>query len=291
MLKVEKCHICDKGRIMNFLDDVSDLIFLKNEKFEYIFINKQHELFLDIKVEEVIGKTDFDIMDEDVAKHCRESDKMALVEGEFSSEEKVDGKWYNIKKNRVEDESGFKGVFSIIRDVTAQKELEISLNESNNKDPLTGLYNRRYYEKDFRRNFEKLKSEDRKLSFIVLDLDSFKKINDNYGHLEGDRVIKKTGDIIESSIRKGDVPFRIGGEEFAIMLPDCSVDVAREVALRLKEKVKDAKFNCKGQEYGFTFSAGVSEMQLGDSDSNDLFLRADRKLYDAKKQGKDRVIS
>ena len=277
--------------MMFFLDKVNDMIYLKDESLKYIYANEAHEDVLGIEVSLILGRRDGDIMPLKEAEHCIKSDLIALEEGIYSREEPLGDKWYHVVKHRVElSDEGFVGVMGVIRDITKQKVLISKLNEATYKDFLTGLYNRRYYNKVSNKLFKRSREDNESLSLILLDIDNFKRINDTFGHLEGDRVLKKLSRIINRSIGGGDLPFRIGGEEFLVLLPKKDLVMAQGLAMKIKEELRKDNFFIKGEPVDLTFSAGIAQIGIEDQEVEETFRRADAKLYEGKKTGKDKII-
>jgi diguanylate cyclase (GGDEF)-like protein len=131
----------------------------------------------------------------------------------------------------------------------------------------------------------------RDLAFIMFDIDHFKKINDFHGHLAGDFVLKELARIVQSRIRRDEVFARYGGEEFAIVLPETNLEGARALAEGLREKVESSKFVFQNETIRVTISIGVATLTDQDRASMDLIKHADQKLYDAKRGGRNRVVS
>jgi diguanylate cyclase (GGDEF)-like protein len=161
--------------------------------------------------------------------------------------------------------------------------------ELSKRDSLTGLYNYKYFY-DTLTNF--LSNGKDEISVILIDIDDFKKINDSFGHLVGDRVLIELADILRLNTRKTDVIVRYGGEEFAIILKSCSITEALEMAERLRGKVENYLFalNIEGFS-GITISVGVSNFPHNAMSSIELVKAADEAMYCAKRQGKNRVVS
>lgn len=158
-------------------------------------------------------------------------------------------------------------------------------------DELTGLRNRRYIMEQLEKEYQRAVRSGSALSLMILDIDHFKKINDQYGHLFGDEVLKAVATEMETSLRTYDLLGRIGGEEFLIASPGSSMDDAATLAERIREKIKARKIGAKPHEISVTISAGVTSLAEQDSRMNALLIRADEALYQAKKQGRDRVIT
>jgi two-component system cell cycle response regulator len=158
-------------------------------------------------------------------------------------------------------------------------------------DPLTGLFNRRRFMDVLRREFAVTKRYQNALSCILIDLDHFKDINDQFGHMAGDAVLKEVATKLVEHVREVDVVTRYGGEEFVILLPHTPKEGARQVAERIAEVIRGLSFEFDGGRASLSASFGVSD--IGDVSADDpeqLVKAADAALYEAKQQGRDRVI-
>jgi diguanylate cyclase (GGDEF)-like protein len=149
-------------------------------------------------------------------------------------------------------------------------------------DSLTGLFNRRAL-------FERAKRLPATASLIVFDLDHFKQVNDNHGHQTGDRVLQRFGGILTASVRDGDLAARIGGEEFAILLPYASERSATMVAERVRQSFREQRFISQNGHFNSTVSVGVSHMTKH-AELPNLIRQADAALYAAKRSGRDLVV-
>jgi len=153
------------------------------------------------------------------------------------------------------------------------------LEEQTKLDPLTNIYNRRAMEDILNREISMVKRRDTSMSLIYFDVDNFKEINDKYGHLKGDEVLKIVGECLRKCIRETDVPCRYGGDEFCILLPDCNIEMAMKVCEKL---MNDFGRRCPD----FYLSMGIAETGNGEYiDSDELIKRADEKMYQAKQEG------
>jgi two-component system cell cycle response regulator len=160
-------------------------------------------------------------------------------------------------------------------------------------DELTQLYNRRYIMELFKTEFNKTSRYNTRLSMIMIDIDDFKKINDTYGHLSGDLVLKNLSGLIRSSLRSVDLPGRYGGEEFILILPETGKENAVTVAERIRDKVQNHTFKTmSGEPITLTISLGLGESSDLESKANELELIkiADARLYKAKRTGKNKVV-
>lgn len=159
------------------------------------------------------------------------------------------------------------------------------------KDPLTGLYNRRYLNEMLEREIRRAIRADHPLGLLMLDLDHFKKFNDTFGHEAGDAVLREAATFLIKSIRAEDVVCRFGGEEFVVILPTADLKAAHMRAERIRSKVRELKVTHQGQPLGtISVSIGVAVLPLHGSASAELLEAADAALYRAKKEGRDRVV-
>lgn len=158
-------------------------------------------------------------------------------------------------------------------------------------DALTKVFNRRYFMHRLDAEFKRRERYDTPLSFLMIDIDYFKKLNDNYGHQVGDDVLRHLGGMINGSVRDTDVAGRYGGEEFCILLPHTDHAGAMVLANRLYESVRTGEFPTMAGMLHVTVSMGVSSSDLpGIESTEDLIKVADEALYRAKKEGRDRVV-
>ena len=169
--------------------------------------------------------------------------------------------------------------------------LRETLKEQSIRDPLTGLFNRRYLTETLERELHRIKRQAGTLGFIMLDLDHFKEVNDTYGHEGGDVLLKAVGSYLKHAVRAGDIVCRFGGEEFVLVLPDATLEVAQERASALRLGVKNLKVRHQGRVLGATVSVGVASYPEHGLTWENLLQAADAALYRAKEEGRDRVIS
>jgi diguanylate cyclase (GGDEF)-like protein len=169
------------------------------------------------------------------------------------------------------------------------QELELTKNrlqEMAHKDPMTNLYNRRYLHDISKTLFNISQREKKAFSILMIDIDRFKSINDQYGHMIGDSVIQLLADIFRDLIRASDIAIRFGGEEFIILLPNTEEEGAYEIASKIKNRVQNQR-----TIVGFTVSIGVSKCNFSENtDINKLLHKVDEALYKAKRDGRNRVV-
>jgi diguanylate cyclase len=157
-------------------------------------------------------------------------------------------------------------------------------------DALTGLPNRESYQQRVKQEIHRIKRYGGSMSLMVCDIDLFKRINDNYGHLAGDKVLKIIAKSLQRNLRDSDFIARFGGEEFVALMPETSAEEAKLVAEKLRVKVESSPFNFKKEPVQITISFGISQFALGET-IEEVFERADKALYKAKENGRNQVIS
>jgi len=201
----------------------------------------------------------------------------------------------------VSDEGGF--IDSLKQEFTATVAKQVSmalaslrlkdqLRDQSIRDPLTGLFNRRYMEETFEREIDRASRNNIALSFVMIDIDHFKSINDTYGHEAGDQVLIELGKILSHVTRNEDIACRYGGEEFVICLPGANIAVAVARAETIRKKMASTKFRHDGKTIGkITVSLGVSEYPQHGDDAAELVKAADKALYQAKNSGRNQVVA
>jgi diguanylate cyclase (GGDEF)-like protein/PAS domain S-box-containing protein len=181
-------------------------------------------------------------------------------------------------------------VVGIAEDITEKKQLEGELQRLATTDVLTQSSNRRHFFECAQHEFEQARLQGTPLAFLLLDIDDFKLVNDTYGHQEGDQVLQRIAESGRSALRRGDVFGRIGGEEFAAVLPGCSPDMAKQIAERLQREIQRLSFQCNNQAFGITVSQGLTNLRDDDPGLEVLYARADAAMYQAKRQGKNQIV-
>ncbi|MFH1033461.1 MAG: sensor domain-containing diguanylate cyclase [Pseudomonadota bacterium] len=177
----------------------------------------------------------------------------------------------------------------LVMDVTQRKRMEEELRHLATTDSLTGLCNRRYFLELGHREFAHARRQDLPLSVLMIDVDHFKLINDNHGHDTGDRVLAALAAALKKTLREHDLCGRLGGEEFAVLLPDTDLELGRHAAERLRQTLALVRVEGRSGELGCTVSLGLAcrRRELDSLDS--LLEEADRALYIAKQAGRDCV--
>ncbi len=279
--------------------------------------NKAMENLTGVKAEEVVGTTEqwkgfypsprpvlADLVleeDNDAIVHYygdKGLKRSTLIEGALEAEDylalgKGQGRWVYFMAAPIRDERGriVRAVETLL-DMTDRRRLEEELRRLSVTDELTGLYNQRFFYATLAREVEIAKRYLRPLSLLMLDLDHFKHFNDRYGHMEGDRALAKCAQVMRSKVRGSDLVCRYGGEEFAIILPQTSLEEARMVAERIRQDIAATEFEVSSEgrtiKARLTISIGVAGLteRIG---MQELVRRADRALYHAKAAGRNRV--
>lgn len=176
-------------------------------------------------------------------------------------------------------------LFARIRNHLELKRVKDELKTMAVTDSLTGLFNHGFIYKRLKEEVEKAKRYDKDLSIMMLDIDKFKKINDNYGHQFGDKVLKKISAVIKSCIRNIDILGRYGGEEFLLVLPETELKAGVNVAERIREKIEEIAWD--NTILKVTISGGIT--QIDKQDEFDFLKEADRLLYKAKENGRNKI--
>jgi diguanylate cyclase (GGDEF)-like protein len=205
-----------------------------------------------------------------------------------------DGNWQTKIIGTIQDihEHDQTKMLGVIQDITENKELQNKLEEQANTDALTGCHSRRHFLEQAGQEFIRIRRYGGEMSMLMLDLDHFKNINDRNGHQAGDMVLKKFVQVCHGLLREVDVMGRLGGEEFAIMLPETGSGLALEIAERLCQAVAMAEIPLENNSpLRFTTSIGVASLAEGDSRMDTILNRADRALYKAKDAGRNRACA
>jgi diguanylate cyclase (GGDEF)-like protein len=156
-------------------------------------------------------------------------------------------------------------------------------------DGLTQVFNRRYFNEALEREFNRSKRYARVMSLILFDIDHFKRVNDTHGHLAGDGLLRAIAAAVKPRLRREDILARTGGEEFGVLLPEISLDGARVTAEKVRRIVEASPMAFDQKTVTCTISLGVAMLAEQDLMPEDLYRRADERLYEAKQGGRNRV--
>lgn len=271
-----------------FTDICEDDIINKNLCDVFPYINKQK---LQRKVKTVLVTKNATFMSLDTSDYLIDIPVSNITNKIFSSmKQEVTILPYNIEE---------KLVCIYIYDVTPMSEINYRLQLANeelidmsHRDPLTHIYNRRYFTEESAKILAFSKRNDIPLTIIILDIDKFKNINDTYGHFVGDEVIIKVANLLNNHVRKSDIVARFGGEEFVMLLQNCDLANGKQVAEKTRLDIEQATISLQNKKViDFTISLGVAEYDQH-QDTNNLELtvaRADQALYQSKKNGRNQT--
>lgn len=280
-----------KNLLKTVINTTDDLIFFKDCKLRYLGCNKSFERFIGKKESEIIGKNDFELFEEEVAKGFHEKD-LAVIKAKriLINEEWV---FFETKKILLQTKkiplqykkNNKQGVLGISRDVTELYEIHEKLKEQAYHDELTNIFNRKAFNERLKEKFDLYQRYNSIFCIAMYDIDNFKNINDTYGHDIGDKVLKEMTEEVKLQIRKTDLIFRVGGEEFIIIFPKTLIDEAFEVVEKIRKKV--SQMNILENEK-ITVSIGLSQVNE-DDDVDSIYERIDKLMYQSKKSGKNQT--
>lgn len=290
------------------LDELSIPVFVKDADSRFCFFNKAYEDFFGVRREDLLGRTvlELDYLSPEERARYHEEDTACIgsvnakhYSTAFECPHGIRQTLYWTRGIRVPatDEVGRIGA---IVDISKEWRLKLRLGEKlrelrkakdelqrlSRTDALTGLANRRPFEEMLEQCVAMAQRYGYPFAMLMLDLDHFKQVNDRFGHAEGDRVLQQCANVLRSSRRSEDLPARLGGEEFVLLLPGSDLDGARQLAEMIRLATRERVFLPDGSE--MTVSIGVVEYREGES-SEDFVQRADEALYQAKRTGRDRV--
>jgi len=203
-----------------------------------------------------------------------------------------DGRILRIAVNArpIFDEAGkFSGYRGVATDVTQKHELSVELEFQANHDVLTGLYNRREFDRFVQLALDKAHRDRQSSALLYIDLDQFKVVNDSVGHQAGDELIKRISSLISSQIKNGDVVARLGGDEFGVLLTNCAVEDAMAVASLMAETIREFTFTWDGQAFRVSTSIGVVSIDEDTESVTEVLSQADVACYAAKDAGRNQI--
>jgi diguanylate cyclase (GGDEF)-like protein/PAS domain S-box-containing protein len=203
----------------------------------------------------------------------------------------------------VKDADGGKMVITAVREITERKQMEAELQKANeafqtlhetlreqaNRDSLTGLYNRRYFNETIERELVRAQQDNYPVSVMILDIDLFKEINDTYGHAFGDEILRVLSALINQHIRTGDIAYRYGGDEFVVLMPGVTIETAKQRAETLSQAFRTAPIHERKKDLTSTMSVGIANFPEHGHNGDEILRCADLALYKAKQDGRNLV--
>ena len=198
----------------------------------------------------------------------------------------------SIREQRLHDGDQLRVGRSILKFMTGEN-VEVQYHEEIYRlmtvDALTQVYNRRYFNEALEREYNRSRRYGRALSLVAFDIDHFKRVNDTYGHLVGDNLLRQIAVAVKPRLRRDDVFARTGGEEFGVLLPEIGLDGARTTADKVRRIIEASPLRQEQEVIGCTVSLGVATLGSDDASGEELYRRADERLYEAKQAGRNRV--
>ncbi len=296
---IEKSLESSRILFQTFVEHNPNICYFKAEDGKYLSYNAKFAELFGIGLNDWIGKSDYDTQQAEAADQFRAQDELVLNRGivsEVSHQIRAaDGRlvWLKLIKFAIRLNEQRSILAGVAIDVTPEVKKEQALSEANvqlmqmaQTDPLTGVSNRRFFEERIASEFARTQNAGQPLTLIILDIDDFKKRNDTYGHAAGDDALRMLGGLLRESLRGGDLPARIGGEEFAILLAGMNEAGATLVARRIQDRLRTA--DCG--PVPMTVSMGIASASPELESWEKLYSLADRAMYQAKASGKNRFV-
>ncbi|MFB6345498.1 MAG: diguanylate cyclase [bacterium] len=266
----------------------------RDDTFVITNFNPHAEKVTGLKHQDVLGRSYREVFDELFGSDLTSELLEVTRENVNFEQEEVESKGYRYR-DRFWSLQAFNvtGEYLSIdfEDITGEVQNRRKLEYLAAYDELTDLLNRDHLLETLSDELERAKRYSSHLSFLLMDLDKFKDINDNFGHVYGDEILEGMGEILNEHTRSSDLAGRYGGEEFGVLLPETDIDAACQFAERLREDIEDFEVTTEaGESVSVTCSIGVSEHAETDETMKDILGRTDDLLYQAKEEGRNRVV-
>ena len=300
------------------LDNVGACIFIKDKSLRFEYINRMTEDTFQMTLQDVMGKNNEEILGDNQGAIFSETDREVFATGDLVTCLESFGSpgneryYWTVKAPLFDHNNDVERLIGMSTDITSQIMLEKQLRSANKalnlhieeiealraeleesaiRDPLTGLYNRRYLDDFVQKEWSRSERNQHPISVALLDLDRFKFVNDSFGHAAGDKVLIDFSERLNAVARKTDVACRFGGEEFVLLMPGAPVDVAVERAQQFLRDVEAMQVEVGEVVIQVTTSAGVACYPDDANSFEGLVAIADRALYQAKRNGRNQVVS
>ncbi|CAM5216310.1 hypothetical protein UACE39S_04231 [Ureibacillus acetophenoni] len=293
-------------KFRTILNYSSDMITIHDSAGKYLYVSPAGKEILEYEDDEILGHDSYNFIHPDDLEQIKESHKRLLQTGYVVTTYRIRKKnneyiWFesSIKYMKEQNEEDSR-IFTVSRNITERKRVEQQLKEANTllqelstKDGLTGIWNRRSFDEQIQREWKRAERNNHPLSLILLDIDFFKAYNDTYGHQGGDDCLREIANAIQNSLEyESDMAFRYGGEEFGIILPETTEEVAKTVAEKVRSTIENLKIPHAGSEINdfVTISLGTATLIPSKYTTFDYLVEAaDKALYQAKQEGKNCV--
>jgi diguanylate cyclase (GGDEF)-like protein/PAS domain S-box-containing protein len=287
----------------NYMENAPDGVYMSDLKGTFLYGNRKSEEIIGYKREELIGKNflELNLLTE---KSLNKAVQLlqANIEGKSTGPDEIElinkeGLLKPVEINTsVVQRMGETIILAFVRDITERKQAEVKLRESEHKyqelsiiDDLTQLHNSRHFHAQLEKETDRSNRYEQPLTLLLLDLDNFKIFNDTYGHIEGDNVLSRFGQVVKRCLRETDSAYRYGGEEFTIILPMTTSEEGIITAKRIQTELKKEAFSpVLGQEVYITMSIGLAQY-MPNEEMKAFVHRVDQFMYQAKKNGRDRI--
>ncbi len=197
-------------------------------------------------------------------------------------------RWVEINMNKVDIEAGDL-VIGVVRDITERRKMLAEAHHNARHDDLTGLFNRREFERCLNELFQSAKSENARHALLYVDLDQFKIVNDTCGHMAGDELLRQIAARTHEQVRKNDTFARLGGDEFGVLLENCQMDQALDIAEKLRQAIASFRFKWKERSFDISASIGACDITQSSESPATILSNADAACYVAKDKGRNRV--
>ena len=285
------------------VENASDIIFRTDNTGHFTFVNPAALRIAGYEEEEVMGMHYPELIRPDMRNEAIKFFGRQFIKGlnNTYSEYPIISKdghevWLGQNTQLIVEDGNITGFQSVARDITDRKRIREALQESENRyrelsivDDLTQLYNSRYFYHQLKTEMDRADRYKQPLTLLLLDLDDFKQFNDAYGHVEGDQVLMRLGQVVKRCLRQTDSSYRYGGEEFTILLPMTTSKDAAVTAERIRMEFNEENFSpVPGQDVYLTMSIGLAQYNPKE-DMKAFVHRVDQLMYQGKKNGKNRV--
>jgi len=302
--RVEEALRESEERLRFITENTQDVVWQLDRDLRFTYINAADERMRGYKREEVIGHhfkeivnpPGHQIVDQALQLRFGQASR-APANGAESFEVQLCCKygrriWAEINSTPIRDHFGHVvGFIGVTRDATVRRETHNKLLEQTIRDPLTGLFNRRYLDESLERELSRAKRDNLPLSLLMIDIDHFKRLNDTHGHQAGDEVLKRLGELIRHGARRADLPCRYGGEEFLLVLPNVSSEIAADRAEKWRQAFEQERIGFGDKlVLSATVSVGVATYPTDGENCEALVRSADQALYTAKHSGRNCIV-